>query len=208
MNLGNKLYELRKNKKMSQEEVAEKLSVTRQTISKWETDQSMPDLDKIVPLCNLYGITTDELLKGTTGKSPNSISITNTSKKERAKAISISVFLYFLSVIWICIVEPLDWINENIMVGIFLLICAVATVYLIYKMMSIPKEEGTSKIKKENPYKQIDSLVALIFTCIYLLISFLTKRWAITWLIWIVYAIVIEILHLILALKEKDYGEK
>lgn len=60
-NLGERLFKLRRDKKLSQEEVAEKLNVTRQTISKWETDQSMPDFDKIVPLCKLYGITPDEL---------------------------------------------------------------------------------------------------------------------------------------------------
>ena len=68
MSLGNRLYELRKKKNISQEEAAEKLGVTRQTISKWETDQSLPDFDKILPLCVLYEITTDELLTGTSNQ--------------------------------------------------------------------------------------------------------------------------------------------
>lgn len=63
-NLGERLFELRKKKNLSQEEVAEKLNVTRQTVSKWETNQSTPDFDKIVPLCELYEISADELLKG------------------------------------------------------------------------------------------------------------------------------------------------
>lgn len=64
MNIGQKLLDLRKSKHLSQEEVAYKLNVTRQTISKWETDQSTPDFDKIAPLCSLYGISADELLTG------------------------------------------------------------------------------------------------------------------------------------------------
>ena len=64
MDIGNKLYELRKSKNLSQEELADKLNVTRQTISKWETNQSTPDFDKIIPLCEIYGISADELLKG------------------------------------------------------------------------------------------------------------------------------------------------
>ena len=52
MNLGETLLKLRKQKGLSQEEVADKLNVTRQTISKWETNQSMPDFDKIVPICH------------------------------------------------------------------------------------------------------------------------------------------------------------
>ena len=47
MNIGEKLYELRKEKNLSQEEVAEKLNVSRQTVSKWETNQTTPDFDKI-----------------------------------------------------------------------------------------------------------------------------------------------------------------
>ena len=64
MNLGNKLLELRKQKGLSQEDVAFELNVTRQTISKWETNQTTPDFDKIAPLCKLYEISTDELLTG------------------------------------------------------------------------------------------------------------------------------------------------
>ena len=56
MTLGERLTELRKKKNLSQEEVAEKLNVTRQTVSKWELDQSTPDFDKIVPICKLYNI--------------------------------------------------------------------------------------------------------------------------------------------------------
>lgn len=57
MNIGDKLYELRRNKNLTQDDVAEKLNVSRQTISKWETNLSTPDFDKIAPLCELYGIT-------------------------------------------------------------------------------------------------------------------------------------------------------
>jgi len=63
MSLGNKLLNLRKEKGLSQEEVAEKLNVTRQTVSKWETNQSTPDFDKILPLCDLFEISPNELLK-------------------------------------------------------------------------------------------------------------------------------------------------
>lgn len=63
MNIGEKIYNLRKKKNMSQEELASVLNVSRQTISKWETGESNPDIDKIVPLCNFFEISTDEFLK-------------------------------------------------------------------------------------------------------------------------------------------------
>ena len=64
MDLGERLLELRKLKNLTQDDVAEKLNVTRQTVSKWETNQSTPDFDKIVPMCELYGISPNELLTG------------------------------------------------------------------------------------------------------------------------------------------------
>ena len=64
MDIGEKLFELRKQKNLSQEEVAEKLNVTRQTVSKWETNQSTPDFDKIIPICELFENSTKELLTG------------------------------------------------------------------------------------------------------------------------------------------------
>ena len=62
--ISKRLTKYRKTAKLSQEEVAEKLNVSRQTVSKWETGQSTPDFDKIAPLCELYNISTDELLRG------------------------------------------------------------------------------------------------------------------------------------------------
>ena len=61
MTIGERLLKLRKEKNISQEELANELDVSRQTISKWETDQSLPDSDKIIPLCKYFGITSDEL---------------------------------------------------------------------------------------------------------------------------------------------------
>ena len=71
MNLGEKLFELRRTKNLTQDDVAEKLNVTRQTVSKWETNQSTPDFDKILPLCELYGISPNELLKGESKETNN-----------------------------------------------------------------------------------------------------------------------------------------
>lgn len=63
MNLGDKIYTLRKQYGLSQEELGDKLNVSRQTISKWERNESTPDLDKIAPLCALFDLSADELLQ-------------------------------------------------------------------------------------------------------------------------------------------------
>lgn len=62
MNLGNSLFHARKKCGLSQEEVAEKLGVSRQTISKWETDETLPDIRQSKRLALLYHLSLDELI--------------------------------------------------------------------------------------------------------------------------------------------------
>lgn len=62
MNLGNNLKEARKKSGLSQETVAEKLGVSRQTISKWETNETLPDIYQSKKLSKLYNLTLDELI--------------------------------------------------------------------------------------------------------------------------------------------------
>lgn len=63
MILADKIIKHRKQNGWSQEELAEQLGVSRQAVSKWESAQSIPDLDKILKLSSLFGVTTDYLLK-------------------------------------------------------------------------------------------------------------------------------------------------
>ena len=63
-NLGERLYTLRTSREMSQGDLAEKLDVSRQTISKWENNISIPELDKIVSLSGIFGVSVDYLVKG------------------------------------------------------------------------------------------------------------------------------------------------
>ena len=63
MVLAEKIVFLRKRKGWSQEELADKLDISRQSVSKWELGASIPDLDKIIRLSELFDVTTDYLLK-------------------------------------------------------------------------------------------------------------------------------------------------
>ncbi len=62
MNLGSSLYRARKSTGLSQEAVAEKLGVSRQTISKWEADETLPDIRQSKRLAALYKVSLDELI--------------------------------------------------------------------------------------------------------------------------------------------------
>ncbi len=64
MKLANRLAELRKQHGYTQEDLADKLNISRQAISKWETGESAPDTNNLIALAELYGITLDELIKG------------------------------------------------------------------------------------------------------------------------------------------------
>ena len=80
--LGNRLYELRKKSGLSQEELSEKLNVSRQAVSKWECGESLPDTDNLITIAKLYGVSIDELIDNAT------VAPTPTSKKERGKFIN------------------------------------------------------------------------------------------------------------------------
>ena len=64
MSLGETIYTLRTRRNLSQGDLAEQLDVSRQSISKWETDRSVPELDKLVKMSRLFGVSLDELVLG------------------------------------------------------------------------------------------------------------------------------------------------
>jgi len=78
MEFNNKLYQLRKQKGLSQEELANRLNVSRQTVSKWEVGDSTPDMEKLVTISDLFEISLDELVMD---KTPIHIG-ENTTKSE------------------------------------------------------------------------------------------------------------------------------
>lgn len=64
MNIADRIQYLRKQKGYSQEELADKVGVSRQAVSKWESEQSSPELEKIITMSELFEVTTDYILKG------------------------------------------------------------------------------------------------------------------------------------------------
>lgn len=62
--IGSRILEYRKKMNMSQEEFANKIGVSRQAVSKWELDKAYPDLDKLVDICGMFGLSLDELVNG------------------------------------------------------------------------------------------------------------------------------------------------
>ena len=198
MTIGDRLLKLRKERNLSQEELANVLDVSRQTISKWETNQSMPDFDKIVPLCNYFNITTDELLTGKENiVEANSINV----KSNFARNIAIAVALYIMSLVAIIIFSA-QFDQPIIGVSLFFTLIAIATGLLIYNGIYYKKE---SKEKKQNTLvKQATGIVDTLALIAYLLVSFLTGAWHITWIIFIIGGLLEQIVKLLLTVKDKN----
>lgn len=117
MGINNKIYELRKKAGISQEELGFKLNVTRQTVSKWETGQSLPEIDKVNALCDLFEISTDDLLRDQpvefkkTNEHDDSEKVEN--KRKNISFLTLTVFTFFLTILLIPIMNELN-ISKNI----------------------------------------------------------------------------------------------
>jgi len=79
MNFGDKVYALRREKGLSQEQLAELLSITRQSVSKWESGGAMPELDKLIAVSDLFGVSVDYLVRD------------NAAREEQAKNVATAV---------------------------------------------------------------------------------------------------------------------
>ena len=95
MNLGETIYNLRKEKKLSQGDLAEQLSVSRQSVSKWENNSAVPDLDKLVKLSTIFGVSLDELVKGEmpAGEADNGGQAAEAEHTDTAKSIITKRFI-------------------------------------------------------------------------------------------------------------------
>lgn len=83
MTLGEKIWRLRENRHMSQEELAEELGVSRQTVSNWENDKAVLDAEKLAKLCTVFGVSADDMLKGE--GIPQSVQIKETMSPPKRK---------------------------------------------------------------------------------------------------------------------------
>lgn len=176
MILADKLIQLRKKSGMSQEELAEKMNVSRQAVSKWEGAQSIPDLDKILQLSELYGVTTDYLLKDSveseefigkdTAESVRKVTLEEANeylalRKTASVRIATATFLCIVSVIPLFILGgtttlPNKPISENMAGGIgmiiMLVIAAVAVGLYVYTGAQSKKYEFLEKEPFETEY--------------------------------------------------------
>ena len=220
MNIGETLYNLRKEMGLSQEEVADKLGVSRQTVSKWETGDSKPDIDKISPICELFEISYEKLLNGKSDdfdsfdvqnskENNDSMVLVSDVKKKRALLLSIGIFCYFLAIMLAGVSSEIGF-GDISSVIFFFLFTGIGTALIVYQGVVYSKSgEEVEIIKKEENKKKklVIEIVATVFAFLYFLISFTTMRWDVTWIIWIIFAVVRNIINLIFVLGDERDGK-
>ena len=115
-----KLRDLRKQKTMSQEELANKLDISRQSVSKWESGLSMPDLENVIKLSELFEVSLDYLLKDRKSDSEFNYYTVDTKEKEAMSKINIVAIIFLtltiatlLTLVIISIVETHLYSNPN-----------------------------------------------------------------------------------------------
>lgn len=135
MEIGKKLKEARINSGLTQEQVAEDIKVTRQTISNWENERSYPDIMNVIDLSNLYSLSLDDLLKGDDKMIEHLEENTNIVKSNRKliAAIMINVLLVILLVAFNMFLRN----NQYYLIGVFCfaIISSAALLYQIIKKL-------------------------------------------------------------------------
>lgn len=126
------IYTLRRKAGLSQEQLAERLAVTRQTISKWEGGHSVPDLEKLQAMAAVFGVTLDELT-GTEQPAPRQAS-PKPNKTGLILCIAGAACLVALGVLSLTAPQAAEQLNESSMVtinGSGLLMCLAAAVMAV-----------------------------------------------------------------------------
>ncbi|AGQ28666.1 TPA: helix-turn-helix transcriptional regulator [Streptococcus pyogenes] len=193
MEIGQQIIRYRKQQALSQEELAEKVYVSRQSISNWENDKTYPDIHSLLLLSQIFQVSLDQLIKGDIEKMK--YTITQVDKKNFKRDTKVMVTLMILLMISS---YPLVYFLEWLGLGIFVLLSIITMTYANrverfkkkydvqpYKEIlavssgklldEIEKREERAKLPYQNP------LIVTVFFLITVAIAF-ASRFMFTWL--------------------------
>ncbi len=139
MTIADRIQSLRKAKGISQEELADKIGVSRQAVSKWESEQSMPDLEKVVFLSEFFGVTTDYLLKGIEPEKSACAQLLNANI-----FVMIATALNLLGLFLACAVWHEEQSAMALVIGFIFMACGVLT-FGIGMYFSAPETKAAAK---------------------------------------------------------------
>lgn len=134
MEIGNQIKKYRSELKLSQEQLAEKIFVTRQTISNWENEKNYPDIKSLLMLSSLFGISLDILVKGDIEEMKEQIKETDIKKFDRYGNIYTILLLAM-------IISPIPLVRYLHVMGIVIwAVLAVITLFVANRVEKVKKE--------------------------------------------------------------------
>lgn len=217
MKFNENLKFLRKKEGLTQEELAEKLNVSRQSVTKWESGNAIPDIEKIKEIAYIFSISVDSLIGDIENKTPNKL-------KKRIQDIGWFIFaiLVFAVIVNISISEFLIKIipNINYAIGIIILMIILTfsiMIFLIKKYLMGNKEKivnmlNNDKGKKERKKfiikKYTFALLLWLIFCIVTNINFIIESWKIYFLRLLEDLFIGLVIDIILAIVEYKRLEK
>lgn len=166
MTTGEKIYSLRKEARITQEEFAEKLEVSRQAVSKWESDLSYPETEKLIKIAQMFGVTCDYLLNDVPRYESDLVDKRNREFLTMMVSFSIACIVVGLIVAYICYWTISYWYSPLIGLGVF---CAfLLTSFILwsvgrYKFLSACKycEEDKSHLIKNTKIFLFAAVIAV-----------------------------------------------
>ena len=146
MSLGENLQFLRKKNDITQEQLAEKLEVSRQSVSKWESDTTYPEMEKLIQLCQMFHLTMDDLIQ----KDISSLYVEDKSHYDNhmnqySKMISLGVGLILFGISLAAFLQGIG-INEELSGAVFFIFLVIAVA--IFIVMGLQHDN----FQRKNPY--------------------------------------------------------
>lgn len=188
MTIADRILNLRKLKGMSQEELADKVGVSRQAVSKWESEQAIPDLEKIIILSDIFEVSTDYLLKGIESDKIKNINSSNIF-------FYIGTSLNLIGIIIACFIWSVSQEIAEVITGLFCIILGTTTFYIsLYKLSEKNKAIAKNKFWKINIWMVAFMPLSLIYNILFfqtiapypLLASNLYLAFIMFWIIYII----------------------
>ncbi len=157
MELGNRLKELRKNNNINQDELAEKLFVSRQTISNWENDKSYPDIQSVLLISEIFNVSLDQLLKGDVEKMERIITEQTETDIKKMNTYAVGMLI---TIIALMISTPILAFTIGFWFFIPFGMLFVILMFFSFKIESIKKEYNVQTYKEIIAFTKGEELCA------------------------------------------------
>lgn len=165
MNLADNLKKIRKDNNLSQEQFAEKLNVSRQSVSKWESGQSYPEMDKVIQICNLFNLNINELIN----ENINEVNERKESQNRTNKYIS-SFFDYITKVVEMLSSMKFGQIVKCLLEQV-IVFCILASIFMIFGMIGSELFDSLFSILPQNIYWSLFNIIKTIYLIIIFIVG-------------------------------------